>query len=530
MAIGIDKSDLLVVLPVSPGGKDGPEPNSPRESPRNEFRDLLDRQLAQPPQDEPPMPEESQEAGPECRGAADCSQGRTLGQHDLSSVTAHSDGSSESSPAGERQGNDAQDAAHRLENRDAPADNQPLVGKGFPEAKTLKRGHAPDSHAAKKKTADGPPDISDDKSREKSPDAAHDSSKSDSIAAVIIPMDTAERLDGDPEQERIQGESAAAGSSLENRTPARIPRARLEVPAKNNLFNGQSFDVARPKEASKVTAEELSSQQGSDGDLNNVGAQHTAGMGAKSRRPLFVKDGAGGRATDIEEALFQKPDTPFQAAEWDYQELPAPFGDKKSGLKIDTMRSEAGRAHDPSPPHPTQEPVVTTDRATVKDAFQLGRDLSGEPPARNPVDGDIRSQLVHRVFHALRLARQRDGELRLRLHPPELGVLKIELRVERGVVTARLETESEMAKNLLLEHLPDLRQRLTEQRLKIDSLEVGLMMQSDSGGPGTGGHPAHNTQQRHAPAQTTHRDQESAQQETLFKPMRRPSGQFDVIV
>ncbi|GIX02118.1 MAG: hypothetical protein KatS3mg112_1055 [Thermogutta sp.] len=107
-------------------------------------------------------------------------------------------------------------------------------------------------------------------------------------------------------------------------------------------------------------------------------------------------------------------------------------------------------------------------------------------PGREPLhlSQPDRVELVQRVLHAVRLARMRDGELRLRLHPPELGALRVELRVEGGALIARLEAESSAARDLLMENLPDLRQRLAEHRVRIERFDVTLMSQSNSGGGG----------------------------------------------
>ncbi len=179
----------------------------------------------------------------------------------------------------------------------------------------------------------------------------------------------------------------------------------------------------------------------------------------------------------------------------------------------------------------------------------LGREADAPPsvrsrPASSSMSGRISStsgeeaphlsqqdkvELVQRVFHAVRLARLRDGELRLRLHPPELGALRVELRVEGGALMARLEAESPAARDLLMDNLPDLRQRLAEHRLKIERFDVTLMSQSNSGG----GSQQH-TASFHAPRPSGMRwnDQGSVITEEQDHPVlgtRSISSLFDVI-
>ena len=46
------------------------------------------------------------------------------------------------------------------------------------------------------------------------------------------------------------------------------------------------------------------------------------------------------------------------------------------------------------------------------------------------------------------------GQIRLRLSPPELGSMKIEIAVHGGTMTAHVETESSATRNMLLDNLP----------------------------------------------------------------------------
>jgi len=68
----------------------------------------------------------------------------------------------------------------------------------------------------------------------------------------------------------------------------------------------------------------------------------------------------------------------------------------------------------------------------------------------------------------------RQGVVRLRLHPPELGSLRLEIHVRGGVMNARVEAENAAVRNLLLDQLPQLRDRLVQQDIKIQQFDVGL--------------------------------------------------------
>jgi len=121
-----------------------------------------------------------------------------------------------------------------------------------------------------------------------------------------------------------------------------------------------------------------------------------------------------------------------------------------------------------------------------------GKPAPGAPEGDTPAVDRVR--FVQRVARAFQALGQRRGTVRLRLHPPELGSLRLEVTVERGVLTARLETETHQARNLLLDNLPALRQRLAQQDIRIQQFHVDLMQQPPGGTPdrmpegfGTGG-------------------------------------------
>ncbi len=91
------------------------------------------------------------------------------------------------------------------------------------------------------------------------------------------------------------------------------------------------------------------------------------------------------------------------------------------------------------------------------------------------------ARLIQRVAKAFQAAQSRGGELRLRLSPPELGALRLEVKLESGVMTARLEAESPMAKAVLLDNLPALKDRLAEQGIHVERFDVDLMDRQPTG-------------------------------------------------
>jgi flagellar hook-length control protein FliK len=91
------------------------------------------------------------------------------------------------------------------------------------------------------------------------------------------------------------------------------------------------------------------------------------------------------------------------------------------------------------------------------------------------------ARFVGRVAKAVQTAQDRGGLVQLRLSPPELGSLRLELTMQNGVMTAAVETETPAARQVLLDHLPALRERLAEQNIRIERFDVDVR-QENSGG------------------------------------------------
>lgn len=111
-------------------------------------------------------------------------------------------------------------------------------------------------------------------------------------------------------------------------------------------------------------------------------------------------------------------------------------------------------------------------------ATDSGRAADGSPSNLHAAD---RARFVQRVAQAFRAANERGGHVRLRLHPPELGSLRVELKITDGVMSARMEAESAAARDLLAEHLPVLRQRLADHGIRVERFELDLMGQNGQG-------------------------------------------------
>jgi flagellar hook-length control protein FliK len=103
------------------------------------------------------------------------------------------------------------------------------------------------------------------------------------------------------------------------------------------------------------------------------------------------------------------------------------------------------------------------------------------------------TKLVQRVLRGMEQLSNGGGQVRLRLHPPELGSLQMSLRIEGNTVFAEMKVETTAARDALMKNLPVLKDRLAEQGMQVQNFDV----QTDSnfdGGNSQGGSFSTNSQ------------------------------------
>ena len=101
-------------------------------------------------------------------------------------------------------------------------------------------------------------------------------------------------------------------------------------------------------------------------------------------------------------------------------------------------------------------------------------------PAAAPQSDALTDQAnVSRVTRALSAAvNQHGGAVTLRLSPPEMGIIRVEMQIDQATVRAQLIAEHESARSLLTQQLGELRRALHSQGLIVDRLEVQTMSSS----------------------------------------------------
>ena len=248
--------------------------------------------------------------------------------------------------------------------------------------------------------------------------------------------------------------SAADVAAIAARAPAAVASsatsgiASSQAPAKAETSEGESSSGDEPRE------------RGSDEPASSVVADAHPSTGSRAAAP----------STDLALAAA-----------------------RKLVERADGERTPSEKRDPEQPPH-TQETLTTTKTDGVA--------IEGVPPRGGPVPvatgvrggettepgGSLtqaeRGRLIARVTRAMQTAHDRGGELKLRLSPPELGSLRLQVQVADGVLTARIEAETREAQQIITDNLLVLRDRLAQQDIRIERLSVDLFNSGTGGGAG----------------------------------------------
>jgi flagellar hook-length control protein FliK len=129
-------------------------------------------------------------------------------------------------------------------------------------------------------------------------------------------------------------------------------------------------------------------------------------------------------------------------------------------------------------------PTATGPTATGGSASATRNAGSATADSADNSSGVDRVRFVQRVARAFQTVGDQGGTLRLRLSPPDLGTVKLDVSVKNGSMSAQLETDTTEARDALVSNLPALRERLNELNIQVDRFEVNVAGQSPSGASG----------------------------------------------
>ncbi len=132
-----------------------------------------------------------------------------------------------------------------------------------------------------------------------------------------------------------------------------------------------------------------------------------------------------------------------------------------------------------------QEPQTSqTTRAEGNSGQTVSTTGSGSTTAEHHQTAE---SLVNRIGSNLMQAANGGKVMRMRLEPPELGILQIEVTSREGTVTARLDVDNARASRALHDNLPQLHAMLNRTNTPVDRIEINVLG-SQSGLEGQSNH------------------------------------------
>ncbi len=155
---------------------------------------------------------------------------------------------------------------------------------------------------------------------------------------------------------------------------------------------------------------------------------------------------------------------------------------------INAPSSIASRATDTSSiaPAASTDPTLSagiagsgTWNGSNTERMQVEKTVSG---GSTPMSRYQESKLLLRVLRGFEQLGNGGGQVRLRLHPPELGTLQLTLRIEGTHVSAQMDVENVSARDALLKNLQVLKDRLAETGLTVDRFDVQVDTNGSSAG------------------------------------------------
>jgi len=193
-------------------------------------------------------------------------------------------------------------------------------------------------------------------------------------------------------------------------------------------------------------------------------------------RPLDPRDPLAKLIASAQSAMRDGLARPATAADGRLAEVEASIARDRARMSIDRTGAsiEVPQPIDGArPAAPGQAVAATTFGATISAAARSGSaagglaaDLARATTAETPASAQLAAK------GAEILANQRGGAITMRLEPPALGQLRIQMQISQGAVVADFTAATPEARVLLEMNLGMLRERLESQGLSVERLSV----------------------------------------------------------
>lgn len=111
---------------------------------------------------------------------------------------------------------------------------------------------------------------------------------------------------------------------------------------------------------------------------------------------------------------------------------------------------------------------------TGNQAAPVTNEVIPSAPAGPVIDVKQIDQLVERITTAVKQSHSTGQQLKIRLSPPELGTLQIEVSLKNGEYTAKLEVQNRHAQKVINDSIAQLKEALAKTGISLDRIDVHI--------------------------------------------------------
>jgi flagellar hook-length control protein FliK len=321
---------------------------------------------------------------------------------------------------------------------------------------------------------------------------------------------------------RLSQSASSAGASAANPSDTNDTASptRTATAATASADGSDSTTASEASATASVSTADLTGGQSANanGPVAGLGGQAEL-VAAAGHQPISTRQSA----TAAVSQLAADPSAPSSEAEVQTENSdPASVSlaidvaaQKTAPLSVGQQTSTAGADSTPASKASTTSDQQTVgkdaaaqDQASLGVASTAGSNSHAAPQvnsshaaANTAADSLQRSQeLVDRVTNSLRTSFDTGGEMRVRLEPPELGRVQVEVSAGNGEVTARLEVQTPSARQTLLDNISMLHDAIAQTGATVNRIDVVVVPPSrdDSGSerqPSSGGQQQNSSQE-----------------------------------
>lgn len=306
-----------------------------------------------------------------------------------------------------------------------------------------------------------------DSAKNQTPQAIATSASATAVAVKTTPIPPLPNVAVSSTQTVVANTGAAtASTNAAAASNATTPGTQTETPAPAISLASTVIDATGPNSQGSAQSDAGSQSNSSFGSTNAANTGPTSGLNGPSVTASFAA------------SLTAQPTAASSAA----TEGPSAIS------PLSAAHLEAGSAGETAATGSAQQTGLPTPGQTVFGSAPTSLQLQGTTLAAEQqvsATSNHAAGVVNQVAYAIQYTHSSGQGMQLHLTPPELGAVQVDVSVRDGVLSARLEAQTQSTQQILTDNLPALKESLSQQGVAFDRIDVRLAgADAGSGGPG----------------------------------------------